>query len=136
MKGKNSITTSSIFHSFEKWPIDFIGPIQPPRKKIGARYIITVTEYLTRWAEVQPVKDCTGATTKKFLFEYVLTKFGCPKVLISDRGTHFLNEMISMLIEEFLVYHQKSTPYHPQANGTVQAFNKILENALMNIGNA
>lgn len=77
------------------------------------------------------MKDYTGATTTKFLFEYVLTRFGYPKVLMSDRGMHFLNEMISALNEEFQVYHQKSTPYHPQANGIVEAFNKILENMLM-----
>jgi len=68
----------------------------------------------------------------KFLFEYVLTWFGCPKILMSDRGTHFLNEMISALTEEFQAYHQKSTPYHSQANGTV---NKVLENALTKVFN-
>ena len=40
-----------MLHPFEKWAIDFVGPIQPQGKKTGARYIITVTEYLTRWAE-------------------------------------------------------------------------------------
>eukprot|EP00253_Pinus_taeda_P016861 PITA_16861 len=87
---------------FEEWDIDFVGPIQPPCKKTSACYIITVTEYLIRWAEAQPMKDCTGATTAKFLLEYVLTRFSCPKVLMSDR---------------------------------VEAFNKILENALTKICN-
>lgn len=53
---------------FEKWAIDFVGPIQPPGKKTSARYIITATKYLTRWEEAQPVMDCTGTTTTKFLF--------------------------------------------------------------------
>lgn len=37
--------------AFEKWVIDFIGPIQPVGKKTGAHYIITSMEYLTKWAE-------------------------------------------------------------------------------------
>jgi len=90
---------------FEKWAIDFVGPIQPPGKKTGARYIITATEYLTRWVQAQPVKDCTGVTTTKFLFEYVFTRFWWPKILMSDSGMHFLNEMINALTEEFQVYH-------------------------------
>jgi len=98
---------------FEKWEIDFVGSIQPPRKKTGACYIITATEYLTRWMEAQHVKDCIGATTTKFLFEYVLTRLGWPKIYMSDHGTHFLNEMISALTKEFQVHHQKSMPYHP-----------------------
>ena len=79
---------------------DFVGPIWPQGKKTAARYVITVTEYLSRCMEAQPVKDCAGTTTTKVLFEYVLTRFGCLKVLMSDRGTHFLNETISALIEE------------------------------------
>jgi len=51
------------------------------------------------------MKDCRGMTFVKFLFEYVLTRFGCLKTLMSDCGTHFLNEMISVLMEEFQVYH-------------------------------
>jgi len=57
---------------FENWAIDFVGPIKP-QGKMSACYIITVMEHLKRWAEAQPVKDCTAATTTKFLFENVLT---------------------------------------------------------------
>lgn len=45
------------------------------------------------------MKDCSAATSMKFLFEYVLTRFGCPKILMSDRGMHFLNETISTMLE-------------------------------------
>ena len=54
---------------------------------------------------------------------------------MSDQGTHFINNTIKAMNEEFEVYHQKITPYHPQENKTVESFNKILENALTKICN-
>lgn len=68
--------------------------------------------------------------------EYVLIRFGCPKIFMSDCGTHFLNETINLLTEEFHVHHQKSMPYHLHVNGTVEAFNKILESMLTKVCNA
>ncbi len=72
MEGKDAFESTNGIATFQKWAIDFVGPIKP-QGKIGMRYIITMTRYLTHWAEAHPVKDCTGATTMKFLFEHVLT---------------------------------------------------------------
>ena len=93
--------------------MDFFGPISPPGNQTGAHYIITATNYLTRWEEVVPVKDCIAATAAQFLFENVITIFCCPKILISDQGTHFLNKLIIELTVEFQIQHKKRTPYHP-----------------------
>ena len=79
---------------FDKWAMDFVSPISPPGKWTGARYTITATDYLIRWVEVTPVKYCTNATATKFLFENVVTRFGYPKILISNQGRHFVNKLI------------------------------------------
>jgi hypothetical protein len=53
---------------FEKWVVDFIGPINPTTKNSKARYIITATDYLTHWDEAEVVRDCSMATATRFLF--------------------------------------------------------------------
>jgi hypothetical protein len=124
-----------ILQVFEKWAIDFVGPIHPPARRPGTKYVISAMEYLSRWVEVALVNYCSTKTVAHFLFEHVLMRFRCPRILMTDQGTHFINTTIKSLTKEFEVFHQKSTPYHTQANGTVEAFNKILEKSLTNICN-
>jgi hypothetical protein len=66
---------------FDKWVVDFIGPIHPLERRSRDRYIITSTKYLTILAEEALVNDCNTQTTSQFLFENVVTIFGCPIIL-------------------------------------------------------
>lgn len=54
---------------------------------------------------------------------------------MSDQEKHFLNNTIEKMTEQIRIHHQKITPYHPQANETVEEFNKILETTLTKICN-
>jgi hypothetical protein len=83
----------------DKWAIDFVGPINPPAKITGERYIITMMEYLTRWVKATPVKYFSTETSAHFLFEQVITRFGCPSVSMRDQGTHFINSTIRVMLE-------------------------------------
>ena len=112
--------------AFAKWGIDFVGPINPPAYRTGAQYIIVATDYLTKWVEAKATQKNDARTTACFLYEYVFTRYGLPIEIVSDRGTHFLNEVIHYLLSEFMVVHRKSTPYHPQSNGQAESTNKML----------
>ena len=52
---------------------------------------------------------------------------------MSDQGTHFFNEVIEYLLQEFKVIHHKSASYHPQANGQAESTNKVLFTALTKV---
>ena len=101
---------------FEKWGIDFIGPISPTTINSQARFIIVATDYFTKWVEVKATCKANARSTAKFLYEQVISRYGCPLELISDRGSHFLNQVIAQLTSEFMVIHRKSSSYYPQAN--------------------
>jgi hypothetical protein len=109
----------------EVWGIDYIGPITPTSSKLN-RYIVVATEYLTKWAEAKAVKEDDGKQTAIFLYENIIVRFGCPKILISDRGTHFLNETMEEMTKLFKINHRKTTPYHPQTNGHTERVNQTL----------
>ncbi|MCO5588022.1 hypothetical protein L7F22_041976 [Adiantum nelumboides] len=121
--------------AFSKWEIDFVGPIAPPAYKSHAQYIIVAIDYLTKWVEAKATTKNDSKTTAQFLYENIFTRYGLPIEIVSDRGTHFINEVIENLLDEFMVIHQKSAPYHPQANGQAESTNKILVTVLTKIVN-
>ena len=98
-----------------------------------ARYIIRTVEYVTKWAEVELVPSFTKEVVAKFIYENIITRFGCPLTLISDQGTHFINQTIETLLKEFLIYHHKTSTYHPEDNGAIESFNKTLTKGLTKI---
>jgi hypothetical protein len=48
-------------------------------------------------------------TTTRFIFENIITRFGCPQSLTRNQGAHFINETIATLTQEFLIQHHKSS---------------------------
>jgi transposase InsO family protein len=111
---------------FEKWGIDFVGPIAPATRHGRKPYILVAIDYATKWVEAMACKNNDAKTVARFLYENIISRFGCPKELISDRGTHFLNETIAELTNKFLIKHRKTSPYHPRANGQTEKTNGIL----------
>ncbi|MCO5600156.1 hypothetical protein L7F22_054264 [Adiantum nelumboides] len=119
--------------AFAKWGIDFVGPIAPPAYKMHSQYIIAATDYLTKWVEAKATAKNDAKMTAQFLYENIFTRYGLPIEIVSDRGTHFINEVIEFLLNGFMVIHRKSDPYHPQANGQAESTNKILVTILTKI---
>ena len=67
---------------FDKWGMDFFGPIDPPSRQ--KKYIIVCTDYLKKWAEAKEVMVATEEKVAKFLRENVFYKFGYPREIVTD----------------------------------------------------
>ena len=98
---------------FEKWGIKYVGQVHPASSR-QTNYIVVATEYLTKWAEAKVVKKDDAKTTAMFLYENIITRYGCPKALVSDRGSHFV------------INHQFSAPYYLLTNGQTKQTNQTL----------
>ncbi|OAE33727.1 hypothetical protein AXG93_3363s1010 [Marchantia polymorpha subsp. ruderalis] len=118
---------------FEKWGSDFVGPIQPATRHTRRRYILVATDYATKMVEAEATRKDDAATVSKFLFELIITRYGCPLELVSDRGTHFLNAVIEDLTSHFQIKHRKTTPYNPKANGLTEKSNGLLCKILLKV---
>jgi hypothetical protein len=85
---------------FGKWGIDYMSEVHPHSSK-GMKYIVVATEYLTKWAEAKAVKIDTVEHAATFMYENIISRFGVPKILVSDRGKHFLNDLVREMTERF-----------------------------------
>jgi hypothetical protein len=77
--------------------------------------------------EAKALRDNIAKNTMKFLYENIITQFGCPTHLVNDQGSHFVNSLIELLMQEFMIIHHKSTSYYPQGNGQAESTNKMLK---------
>ncbi|MCO5606860.1 hypothetical protein L7F22_061051 [Adiantum nelumboides] len=109
---------------FEKWGIDAIGPL--PCTSTGKQYILTATDYMTKWAEAASVARITAADVSKFVLDYICSRFGTPLEILSDRGPGFRVDLLDALLENLSIKHVNSTPYYPQCNGLVEKTNGVL----------
>lgn len=106
--------------------VDYLGPL-PPSK--GKKYLIVATCNSTKMVFAKAVANADGAATIDFLLD-IITTFGTPKYLVSDRGTHFKNKEVGIVCEKLGIKQGFSTSYHPQSQGSTELMNKIICNCL------
>ena len=69
-------------------------------------------------------------TVVRFIQRNILSKFGAPRTIISDEGSHFENNFVSKLMSIYGIRHVMGLAYHPQSNGQVKIFNREIKKIL------
>lgn len=109
---------------FYVWGIDFMGPIPPI---YGYEYILVAVDYVSKWVEAIPTKTNDRHVVIEFVKNFILNRYGTPRAIISDNGTHFKNSSFRALVAKYGVTHKLATPYHPQTCGQVEVSNRQIK---------
>uniref|UniRef100_A0A2N9G704 Uncharacterized protein n=1 Tax=Fagus sylvatica TaxID=28930 RepID=A0A2N9G704_FAGSY len=113
-----------IHWSFSQWGLDIVGPL--PRAPGNRQWLIVATDYFTKWVEAEPLVHITDADSKRFVWKNIITRFGIPRVLVSDNGSQFTSGPFREFCEQYGIRNHFSTPAYPQANGQAESSNKTL----------
>ncbi|KAJ1397147.1 Ribonuclease H-like superfamily [Sesbania bispinosa] len=105
--------------------MDFIGPITPASKQRSGFWLLQNTTQ--GWVEAVAVKGAKAdETVVTFIKENIVCRFGLPKRIVSDNGTHFVNAKVKKVLDKYGIQHDRSSPYYPQSNGQAESTNKNL----------
>ena len=98
---------------FDIWGVDFMGPFPMSEQ---CEYILVAVDYVSKWVEALPCRSNDSKHSKKMFQEVIFPRFGTPRMVISDGGSHFIDKTFRQFLAEHAVKHNVATPYHPQTN--------------------
>ncbi|CAM8907397.1 unnamed protein product [Rhodiola kirilowii] len=112
---------------FDVWGVDFMGPLPSSQ---GNSFILVAVDYVSKWVEAIASPSCDAKVVIRMFKKIIFPRFGMPKAVISDNGSHFKEKRFESMLKKFGIFHRCSTPYHPQANGQVEVSNREIKNIL------
>ncbi|XP_024026071.1 uncharacterized protein K02A2.6-like [Morus notabilis] len=113
---------------FAKWGVDLIGLLHLAPG--GFKFAIVAVDYYTKWTEAKALATTTEAACTKFMWDYIVCRFGVLHSIVSDNGKQFDNASTRRFCDGLGFQKDFSAPIHPQSNGQVEAVNKILKYTL------
>ena len=107
------LTNNLQIELFDVWGIDYMGPF--PKSK-NYEYILMAVDYVIKWVEAMPCRSIDAKNSKKIFEETIFSRFGVPRMVISDGGTHFTDKNFHNYLSRHEIHQNVATPYHPQTN--------------------
>jgi hypothetical protein len=96
----------------------------------GNKYVLTIIDGFSKFAHAIPIRSKEAKTVAKNLVERVFSTFGKPVRIHSDRGSEFVNDIITNLAQFYLSDQSNTTAYHPQGNAYAERIHQFFRNAL------
>ena len=109
---------------FDVWGIDFMVPFVSSH---GMNYILVAVDHIYKWVEAISLANNEGKSVATFLKKNIFSRFGTPREIISDWGSHFCNRLFKGLLEKYGVRHNVATPCNPQTSGQIEVSNREIK---------
>lgn len=122
--GKAEMRSIPVGGPWHRLGIDIVGPL--PITAGGMEYILVFVDYLTKWSEAFAIRKANASTVAQFLVEEVICRHGCPEEILTDRGSAFLNEVITSVNQLLTIRHVHTSAWHPQTDGLTEKTNGTL----------
>ena len=96
----------------------------------GYEHILVMVDYVSKWVEAMPCRKASTEESTHMIKSVIFPRYGVPRILISDGGTHFTGKDFGKCLKRLGIEHRVSTVYHPQTNGQEETSNKQLKDIL------
>jgi hypothetical protein len=101
---------------FQQGGLYFIGEINPTSSS-QHKWMLTATDYFTKWVEVVPTRQTTDVVIIEFLICNIMSRFGCPRKIVIDNAKSFTSTKLVKFHSDYNIILSHSTTYYPQGNG-------------------
>ncbi len=116
-------------------PFDVVGIdlLQLPRSIQGSAYVLVCIDHLSRFTVLVPLPNKSAATVGHALVSHLICPYTTPRVLLSDNGTEFKNQILQNICTQFNLQQTFITTHHPASNGLVERTNKTILEVLRHL---
>lgn len=109
---------------FDVWGVDFMGTFHSSKRN---HCILIFVDYVSKWIEEISYSTNDAWVVIKLFNKIIFLRFGIPRVIITDGGSHFISRQFKKLPNKYGIRHIMATPYHPQTNGQVEVANREIK---------
>ena len=102
----------------------------PFPSSFGNLYILLAMDYVSKWVEAIACPRNVASIGVRFIQRNILSRFGAPRTIISDEGSHFENKVFEKLMSRYGIRHVMCLAYHPQSNGQAEISNREIKKIL------
>jgi hypothetical protein len=114
--------------AFSRWHLDFVGEL--PETLRGNKWLLVAVDYTTNWPIARALPEATGEAIASFIYEEIVMRFGCPKEILTDRGSNFMSNVVSHYLQRLKTNHKRTWAFHPRTNGKCERLNGIFKGML------